>query len=226
MSIRHVFKTVAVSGAATVCAAVFAIGIGSGVAGAASLTSSDGNTTLTTGASVTAGTPYSSGQPITVSTVANSTIAGGTGLYYLEECADNNGVLPSGPTDCEAATLKTVSKTPSGAFTKSGFPIYTLPDENTLGDPTMNPAESCGLQPNDCVIGIFESDPSGTSAFTNPHLFSAPFQVTVGNGADVGDSPGDGTPEAPLAIGLPLAAALVLGGVVLRNRRRRQQQAA
>ena len=48
MSIRHVLKTVAATSAATVCCAVFALGVGSGVAGANTLTSSDGNTTLTT----------------------------------------------------------------------------------------------------------------------------------------------------------------------------------
>ena len=47
MSIRHVLKTVAASGAATVCVAVFALGW-VGVAGASTLTSGDGNTLLST----------------------------------------------------------------------------------------------------------------------------------------------------------------------------------
>ena len=50
--------------------------------------------------------------------------------------------------------------------------------------------------------------------------------MTVGDGSDAGANPGDGTPEVPLAIGLPLAALGVFGGWSLRNRRRRQQQAA
>ena len=62
MSIRHVVKTVAVSGAATICGAVLMLGIGAGPAGASTLTSSDGNTSLSTIGTVTSGTPYSSGQ--------------------------------------------------------------------------------------------------------------------------------------------------------------------
>ena len=59
------------SSAATVCCAVFALGVGSGVAGANTLTSGDGNTTLTTQGTVTSG-PYSSGQQISLNVAANS----------------------------------------------------------------------------------------------------------------------------------------------------------
>ena len=244
MSIRHVLKTVAVSGAATACAAVFALGVGSGVAGANTLTSPDGNTTLNTVGAVTAGTPYSSGQSIAVNVGANSTLntSGQTGAgapapsgsYYFEECEDPGGTTANLPTTyagCEAGTLDIEQGTIStGAVSSPSYPVYTLPDVATVGGPTMTtPPAACGLAPNYCVIGIFSANPNfGHPGFTYPHLFSAPFQVKVGDGLDAGDSPGDGTPEVPLAIGLPLAAIGVFGGVVLvrRNRRRHEQQAA
>ena len=240
MSIRHGMKMVAVSGAATVCAAVFALSVGSGVAGA---DLSSGPTTLSTpagttaGAPVTAGHPYTSGEVIAVNVAANSTMnntalaAAGvptSGNFYLLECTDTNGTLPSGPSNCEAATVITAAHGSDGSMSATGtggFTVYDLPD-SSLGAPTMT--GKCDLQPNDCVVGIFSENPgsAGAAAFSTPHLFSAPFQTTVGDGADIGNNPGDGTPEVPLAIGLPLAAVAVFGGFTLRNRRRRQRQAA
>ncbi len=250
MSIRHVLKAVAATSAATVCCAVFALGIGSGVAGASGLTSSDGNTTLTTTAdcgsppapcTITPGSPYTSGQIINVGVAANSVISSAAlaaftpaipslyqpgGNFYLEECTDVGGTtagLPTGPSGCEAATLLTTGKTSTGGFSKN-FTVYDLPDFNTLGSPTMT--GTCDVAPNTCVVGIFISNPQSVSGtFGYPHLFSAPFQMSVGDGNDVGNNPGDGTPEVPLAVGLPLAALAVFGGFTLRNRRRRRQAA-
>jgi hypothetical protein len=236
MSIRHVVKTVAACGAATICGVALVISLGSGVAGA-SLVSSDGNTTLNTIGTVTAGTPYSSGQTIQVSVAANSVIdnanlaaANQGGLYYLEECTDSEGSssnLPTGPSNCEAATLTTISKTTSGAFNKN-VTVYDLPDPGTLGSATMTGI--CDKYPNDCVIGIFVASPQSAGTYALPHLFSAPFQVDqqsdFGSGAEAGLNPGDGTPEVPLAIGLPLLGIALFGGwTLVRNRRRRQQTA-
>jgi len=237
MSIRHVLKTVAATSAATVCCAVFALGVGSGVAGANTLTSSDGNTNLTTIGTITAGTPYSSGQTITVATIANSVINNANeppafqgGNFYLEECVDPGGTpagLPTNAGGCEAATLTPVTKTPSGAISKA-FIVYDLPDPGTLGTPTLT--GTCDVAPNQCVVGIFSGNPQQGTNFNAPHLFSAPFQMDqqadFGSGAETGVNPGDGTPELSLAIGLPLAALAVFGGFTLRNRRRRQHQHA
>jgi hypothetical protein len=239
MSIRHVVKTVAVSGAATICGAVLMLGIGAGPAGASTLTSSDGNTSLSTIGTVSPG-PYSSGQGITVSVAANSvmnttnlTNAGAptTGNFYIEECADPGGTIANLPTTyqgCEAATLATAAKSTDGSLTLTGgnaYTVYDLPDPNTLGSATM--VGTCDIAPNQCVIGIFADNPNfGHAGFSYPHLFSAPFQATVGDGNDVGDNPGDGTPEVPLAIGLPLAGLAIFGGFTIRNRRRRQRQSA
>jgi hypothetical protein len=260
MSLRHAVRTVAVTGAAVLCGALFLLAIDSGVAGAQP-TSGDGFTTVTPAdtETPTPGTPFSSGQLITVNvnggtSETNAACAGGTensnplsssyqvcngasaptGLYYFEECEDLNGTtanLPSGFAGCEEATMDTESgDTSTGAVEAyDDFAVHVLPDSNiSPSGPTMTAAPAqCGLAPYYCVIGIFASNPnSGHSGFSSPHLWSAPFQVSVGDGQDAGDSPGDGTPEAPLAIGLPLAAMGVVGGVVIRNRRRDRQQAA
>jgi hypothetical protein len=237
MSLRHVVKTVAACSAATICGGVLMLGIGSSAAGASTLTSADGTTTLSSIGTVAPGTPYSSGQSINVSVAANNTLsatnltnngAPTTGLFFIEECTDPGGSpanLPTTASGCEAATLATTAKTTDGHISASTFgtyPVYDLPDPGTLGSATMT--GTCDQAPNQCVLGIFASNPA-SGGFGFPHLFSAPFQMTVGDGADVGDSPGDGTPEVPLAIGLPLAAVAVFGGWTIRNRRRRQRTA-
>jgi hypothetical protein len=217
-------------------------GLWSGTAGASTLTSSDGYTTLNTEASQTptAGSPYESGQDIKVVVAPNSVISAAslpgsvpsTGHYYVEECADPNAAPPgtviTGPDNCEALTVnlsQSRNSQSTGGFTIASYPIYDLPDPNF---PPGTLSGTCDVAPNTCVLGIFVEDPNSGAAFTAPHLFSAPFQVTVtGDGTDDGNlNPGDGTPEVPLAIGLPLAAAAIIGGSVLYGRRRRRRTAA
>jgi hypothetical protein len=248
MSLRHVVKTAAACSAATLCGVAFALAAGAGPAGADLVS---GNTTLSTASStgtVTPGTPYSSGQTITVTVTPNSvlnntnlvnnnvpgqTAGNPTGDYYIEECTDPGGTvgaIASTATGCEPATDDfTTSKTTNGAFTDSGYIVYDLPDSGTLGSAEM--VGTCGEAPNYCVLGIFATNPQSSNGFSYPHLFSAPFQMDkqsdFGSGAETGINPGDGTPEVPLAIGLPLAALAVFGGWTIRNRRRhRQEQAA
>jgi hypothetical protein len=55
--------------------------------------------------------------------------------------------------------------------------------------------------------------------FTAAHVWSEPFLVSAVAG-DNPTNPGDGTPEVPLAIGLPIAAVGIFGGVMYRRRRR------
>jgi hypothetical protein len=232
MSLKRSLKSAGVSAAALLCGGVFMFGM-AGPAGASTLTSPDGNTTLTTQGTVAAGTPYTSGQNVTLSVQANSVIstaalsaagAPTTGNFSVYECTDPGGTvanLPTTPSGCEPDTVASVAKTPTGAVSLSGansFVVFDLPDAN-LGTPSM--AGTCDVAPNQCVVGIFAT-PIASGAFGFPHLFSAPFQVTVGDGADNGDSPGDGTPEVPLALLLPLAAAAVVGGGTVYERRRRR----
>jgi hypothetical protein len=244
MSIRHTLKMVAASSAVTLCGAALVLGVGAGPAGASSLTSSDGDTTLSTTGPVSAGTPYSSGQPITVSGIANTvlnnaalvaaqvpgqTTGNPTGSFFIEECTDPNGLaanLPTTAAGCEAATDDaSVSITSDGSFSDTGYPVYSLPDVANLGSPTM--VGTCGVAPNQCVLGIFVANPQADNGFKYPHLFSAPFQVTAQpDGSVSGANPGDGTPEVPLAIGLPLGALAIFGGWTIRKRRQRQHQQA
>src|ERR1700722_17217619 len=198
MSIRHVVKTVAASSAVTLCGAALVLGVGAGPAGASSL--SNGPTTLSTQGTVTAGTPYSSGQTITVDVAANSTMnnaglvaaqtpgqsAGqSSGNFVIEMCTDPGGLpanLPTTSSGCEAATRDlTNSITPDGSLNDTGYIVYDLPDPGTLGSATM--VGKCDVAPNQCVLGIFAASPQ-TNGFSFPHLFSAPFQMSVGDGQD------------------------------------------
>jgi hypothetical protein len=220
---RHIRAALAASALAVTSLAVLPVQ----VAGASSLTSSDGYTSLSTIGTVTTGAPYSSGQGLELVVQPNSVISG---TVWVEECTDSDGSvanLPTGPSNCEAATLVgPVPVSGNGGFSLGGsgpaFTVYDLPDPGTLGIPTMT--GKCDVAPNECVFGLFESRPngsSGTAAFAGPHLFSAPFQVTVGDGTDLGDNPGDGTPETPYVLALPLLAFGLLGLAGLRLRRRR-----
>lgn len=204
-----------------------------GQAGASTLTSPDGNTTLTTIGTVTPGTPYSSDQGLDLVVQPNSVISeptlaadglGTTGHYFLAECTDAGGTaanLPTAPKNCEDATIVRTPWSTTGGFSLTAadpFIVFDLPDPTTLGPPTMTGV--CDVAPNECVVGIFVVNPYNAAAFTDPHLFSAPFQVTASDGLDQGDNPGDGTPEAPYAVALPLLAVGLMGGTVLVRRRR------
>ncbi len=211
----------------------------SGTANANTLTS--GPVALSTIGTVTTGTPYSSGQQINVVVSPNSTLSlsnletnyGFTGEPSMkaEECDDPGGTtagLPTTPTNnCDSETLlSTTAVNADGSFqfsstntTPNPYTVYWLPDNATFGEPSDN-LPTCGTAPNYCVLYL---GPAQTD-FADPHLFSAPFLIT-NNGDDGGEDPGDGTPEAPLAIGLPLLG-LAVGGSTLYLRRRRRSHSA
>ena len=203
---------------ATLAASVAVVVTQAGRGEAATLTSPDGYTQLSTTGAVTAGTPYSSGQQVTVTVIANSTLSAAnlhtaglpgcnsatdcSGNLYVEECTDPGGdpaQLPTSSTGCEATTLNAFSaRNLDGSGTLAGtraFTIYDLPDTN-LGPPTMT--GSCDVSPNQCVLGIFAANPGSQNGFAYPHLFSAPYNVTSGDGLDLGDNPGDGS--APVIV--------------------------
>jgi hypothetical protein len=74
----------------------------------------------------------------------------------------------------------------------------------------------CNLA-NPCVLAVI-TDPNN---FTDPTgiAFSQPFVVSP-NSKNSGANPGDGTPEAPLAIGLPLLGLAAVGGTLFFRRRK------
>jgi hypothetical protein len=230
MPIRQAARRVALSAAAVSAAGAFSVIALSGPASAA-LTS--GPVSLNSQGIVTPGTPYTSGQTIDLVVGANTTMnnaamvaagypSGADPIKFLE-CADPGGTtanLPIKPTQCEPATVESNSGAGADGSMSltgaNGYTVYALPDSALGSNGTV-----CGSASNPCVIGIFADQ----NDFTKPHLFSAPFQVVVGDGQGIGNNPGDGTPEVPLAIGLPLAAAAVVGGSVFVSRRRRQRTA-
>jgi hypothetical protein len=133
----------------------------------------------------------------------------------IEECAAPGGADPSTPVgNCDGNThqIGTVTVTSSGV-NASGYSIYALPDTNLLESPSGTPV--CNLT-SPCVLYIGQDQNLASS----PHIYSSVFYVDPGDGTDDGLNPGDGLPEVPLAVGLPLAAAGLFGGTVLVRRRK------
>ena len=224
---RHVLTAVTVG-----LAAALPLALAFSAPASAATLNNGGPVSLNTTGSITSGTPYSSGQLINISVTTNSTLNltnlesngyAGEPAMKAVECSDLNGTignLPTTPTgNCDGSTILSTSAVSSdGSFTISNYTIYALPDSPTFGEPsTQKPV--CGLAPNYCVLYIGPAQLD----FSKPHLFSAPFQV-LANADDGGESPGDGTPETPLVIGLPLLG-MAVGGSALYLRRRRSRAA-
>jgi hypothetical protein len=171
-----------------------------------------------TGDTVTPGTPFSAGQTVEVSVPANSSLPP-NGAVTIIECADPGGLvgnLPSGPTalaHCDTTTANGNSVTigADGSFNDPQYQVYALGSGPFFsGSPT-----SCGSAAVPCVLWIGYN----YNNFASQQVWSQPFQV-VDDGNTDGANPGDGTPEVPLAVGLPLAAAgLFAGGLAIRRRR-------
>jgi len=217
MSIRRITRAFATGVGVTACAGMLTLGL-AGVAGA------DAGVTLTapspnppSGQTVTPSTPFSSGQTITISVPLS--VLQGVGITVgsslaIEECGAPGGVDPSTPVaNCDGNTHQagTVLVKSTG-LTFTGYPIFALPDAN-LGEYGGSPV--CDLN-DECVLYIGENQNLASA----PHIYSAGFFVNPGDGSDDGASPGDGLPEVPLAVGLPLAAAGIFGGTVLFRRRK------
>ncbi len=218
MSIRHVARTAGVTGAVASVSALSALAF-AGTAGALS-SGSQLNAIVPispappSGQTVIPGTPFSSGQTVSVQVPAETVLSQGANVSILE-CAAPNGVLPTLPSQCDPNTISasTIIPAADGSFTYNLYQIYALPDAN-LGETASNPVTCGNTAAAECVLGMFDS----YTDFTAPHLFSQVFKVTATAG-DTGINPGDGTPEVPLVVGLPLAAAGIMGGVVYRRRR-------
>ena len=130
---------------------------------------------------------------------ATNLIANGaptSGIWIFEECADPGGLVANLPTtgsECEPLTIDSgATKQADGSAALIGakaFTVFALPDTG-LGVPN---GTVCDDGANPCVIGMFVATPTA-GGFSFPHLFSAPFYVSVGDGLDLGDNPGDGSP--------------------------------
>jgi Bacterial Ig-like domain (group 1)/Bacterial Ig-like domain (group 3) len=182
----------------TVLAVGASTALGTTAAHAAPITS--GPVTLSTIGTVTAGTPYSSGQKIDIAVAANSTLnqasleaagfpSGAVPIKALE-CSDPGGTaanLPTNATECQSDTVAVISGANSdGSLNINNYTVYALPDNIIFSEGASGPL--CD-QADACVVGIF----SNQNDFTKPHLFSGPFYVAP-NGDDGGENPGDGSP--------------------------------
>ncbi len=234
MSVRHVARRVVVSIAATAAAGSFAalaFAVPAAVpAGATTACSNSGDQCLTAAqpsGTYTAGTPFDSGQNINVVVPANNTFSSTDGLgnntsnINVLECAAPNGVIPTNTAACDGNTIQgpTVLPNPDGSFTLTGYTVYALPDSISLGEGSGGPV--CGnTLATECILYIGNNQ----NDFTQPHLWSQPFLISA-NGTDSGANPGDGTPEVPFAVLLPLSAMGLLGATVLIRHRRKARVA-
>lgn len=218
MSFRHAVTKVAFASGALALAGGFAV---LSFVGPASATAPVSGATIPTAAvavgTYTAGTPYSSGQLIDVQVPANTALKQNVNVNILE-CSAPGGVIPTDPSACDGNTIQgpTIKPLADGSLdlktqTNSYYTVYSLPNNVSLGEvngPACNLSTQCVL-----YIGDDQTD------FTQPHFWSQVFWVKP-NGTDSGANPGDGTPEVPYAVILPIAALGVFGaGMVVRRRR-------
>lgn len=233
MSIKHLLRTLAVAAPVTLAIGSFSVVAMEGTASAAGTTQSATIDATNGGgnSNVATGKPFSSGQLVTVNVPANTANGGTSELaanqgYTIWECSDLNGPggtvgLPTNISECDSNTANGTTGTTNsdGSVSYGGYEVYALPDtvaaglgglgENSSHTPVCNLGSPCVL----AVLtdtGNFQ-DPTGL-AFTQPFIIKA-------NGNDSGANPGDGTPEAPLVIGLPLVGLAAIGGTLFFRRR-------
>lgn len=228
MSVRRVTKTVVTSTAAVAMAGLGALAF-SGNAGAATPQISNA---IVPQSPFTPGLPFDSGQLVDVA-IPGGYLPASVGVTIFE-CAAPNGVLPTSTTQCDGLTGYkggTITTEGDGSFdlendTPFGtlYTMYALPDYHDLGETGSNSA-NCGLgAAHECVLYIGTGGGSDVG-MALPHVFSQAYNVAP-DATDSGTvNPGDGTPEVPLAVGLPLLAGGILGGTVLIRRRRTSRTA-
>ncbi len=150
--------------------------------------------------------PYTSGETITVSGTGFPTrSADPTGLSIIE-CTDTGGSSVNLPTDDSSCDASTANPLPvltdaSGNFSTT-FTLVSL-------SPSAGSSITCD-KTDDCVLWVGEDY---VNNFNSNDAFSVPFTISA---------PVASTPESPLAIALPVGAALMVGGAVWLSRRRRQ----
>ena len=188
MGRRRLVTVLLVVAAALVSVSVTAIGIagaalssGDQIASSALPISPDPNTHFT----VTPGTPFSSGQTISVQVPAN-TVLSTTANVKIVECAAPSGVLPTNPAACDPGqTVQGDQFKPNadGSFTYNNYQTLALPDPGSGPSPI-----NCDLT-DECVLYIGDN----YNDLSAPHFWSQGFYVSP-NATDSGINPGDGSP--------------------------------
>jgi hypothetical protein len=231
MTFKHLLRTVAVAVPVTLAAGSFSlITLGGTASAAGTQQSATIDATNAGNQTITSGTPFSSGQlvavnvPLNVANGGTGELAASTG-YTIWECSDPGGTvanLPTSVSNCDSLTSNGTDGTTNsdGSVQYTGYEVYALPNtvspaHGGLGEtPTDVPV--CNLA-NPCVLAVL-TNPNNFTA-TSGLAFTEPFLVTP-NSTDSGANPGDGTPEAPLMIGIPLVGLAVVGGTVFTRRRK------
>ncbi len=157
--------------------------------------------------------PFSSGQVVEVTAPANSILKPGRSLF-IEECTASFSKPRPLAHQCDHRTVQPIllRAGSNGSFTYTGYSIYALPDSHTLHEsdhhlPVCNLTHACVL-----IVGYDLDDPGH-------RVWSAPFLVNPTPG-DTGANPGNGTPEVPYALVLPVLAIVIFGGILVIRRRR------
>lgn len=226
MSLRNVSRRVAVSLAATAVAGTLGLIAFSSPAGA-----TGGGANVAPQGTVTPG-PYDSGQLVNVTVPAMQdcygssnpcfTTASGNSLAAIQivECSTPNGVYPTKniSTFCDDWSQQGPTVTPDsngdGGVTFDGYTVLALPD--TAGGEASGGITCGSTLATECSLYVGDNIGNDGAA----HVWSQPFFVKT-DPTDSGTiSPGDGTPEVPLAIILPLSAMGLLGAAVAIRRRR------
>ena len=147
----------------------------------------------------TAGTPFSSGQQITVSVPANTLLPHATSIHVLECVAGAAGAPPTGTPNCDVLTQypNTAVVAADGSLTISDFDVFALPSA-ALGESASNPTV-CGNSATPCILYI---GPDQTNPAL-PHVWSQAFSVVKNDAGELGTKPGDGT--IPSAASVPSA---------------------
>ena len=229
MSIRHVARRVAVSIAATAAVgALSLVAFGTPVGATTPTTCNNSGDECLNAAQPTTTEPpgpFDSGQNVMFVIPANNAFAGSSAGIQIVECMAPNGVVPTDPTTCDGDTVNgsTILPNADGSFTypphNKHYTVYALPDSIKLGE---SGGINCGnTSATECIFYIGDN----YQDFTAPHLWSQPFLVNP-DPTDSGTlNPGDGTPEVPFALILPISALGILGATIL-VRRRREERAA
>ncbi len=155
---------------------------------------------------------FVSGQIVTVTVGPNPWLRPGSRVY-IQECAAPAGVPTTWSRQCDPRTVQhfRVVVGRHGTVSAPGYPIFALPDATTLGEPASG-TPVCNLT-HPCALLISEVRCSPGS----PHLWF-PFSVALAGGG--GPDPGNGLPDVPYAVILPVLALIVFA-VAYGLRRRR-----
>lgn len=157
--------------------------------------------------------PFSSGQYIEVKVGPNRVLRPGSRVI-IEECSAPTLIDPDAWGHCDHRTIQHdhITAGRDGSVDYPDYPVFALPDK-TLLDERSKHRPVCDLT-HPCVL-LVGRDLDGKKL----HASSLPFTVNPTEG-DTGANPGNGLPETPYVLALPVLAFGILGGSVAFRRRR------